>query len=364
MNANYDNKASFDNYVYYLMIRKKIKFSYGVFWVMEMIYMYYISSSYITIMKKLFMPAFILLLIKDGYIFLFKREKNKAFRSTLGSIAVMCILTIELTILDLDVVTPLAVMFFPNMIAHFILYRSELIENSLSELVDYPYFKTELYKPGETAGYVEFSNSRQDKFLKSALRSTEISSYSKVARIVKYVSLGVIALGMITLVTSTTELFKLNSAESIKPGTTYSNGEYIEFEVENYFAGEAVEDYGRIVGYWVCISGTDKYLYIKTDKRLFLESKQLSSPVLLKGKVTTLNDSSMYYNVVGTKLLGEDASNDDKIKKAKEVCFNNVQIIVKDTYDMTDKILTWVIAVFTGIGVYAITDIIMKRKFS
>ncbi|MBQ9981099.1 MAG: hypothetical protein IJP18_00900, partial [Oscillospiraceae bacterium] len=102
----------------------------------------------------------------------------------------------------------------------------------------------------------------------------------------------------------------------------------------------------------------------KTDKRLFLESKQLSSPVLLKGKVTTLNDSSMYYNVVGTKLLGEDASNDDKIKKAKEVCFNNVQIIVKDTYDMTDKILTWVIAVFTGIGVYAITDIIMKRKFS
>lgn len=32
--------------------------------------------------------------------------------------------------------------------------------------------------------------------------------------------------------------------------------------------------------------------------------------------------------------------------------------------DTTDKILTWVIAVFTGIGVYAITDIIMKRKFS
>ena len=52
------------------------------------------------------------------------------------------------------------------------------------------------------------------------------------------------------------------------------------------------------------------------------------------------------------------------IKKAKEVCFNNIQIIVKNTYDTTDKILIWVIAVFTGIGVYAITDIIMKRKFS
>ncbi len=365
MNANYDNKASFDNYVYYLMIRKKIKFSYGVFFIMEMIYMYYISSSYITIIKKVFMPAFILLLIKDGYIFLFKRGKNKAFRSTLGSIAVMCILTIELTILDLDVVTPLTLTFIPNMIAHFILYRSELIENSLSELVDYPYFKTELYKPGETAGYVEFSNSQQDKFLKSALYSTEISDYSKAARIIKRVSLGVLAFGMITLVTSTTELLKLKSAEILKLGTTYSDGEYVEFEVENYFTGEAVENYGKIISYWVNVSGTDKYLYIKTGKRLFSEIKQISSPVLLKGKVTTLNDSSMYYDAVSIKLFGdENISYDDKIKKSKEVCFNNFQVVVKNQNDTADKILSWVIVIFISIGVYAITDIVMKRKFS
>ena len=282
---DFQNKISFDNYVYYKMIHKKIKYNSGTVMILEILYMFETFLFYWSELKSLFMPAFLVILIKNIFIILYPK-KRKALISLLTDTTAIIIMLVQGLYLqngfDLFNAFTINVLYYPIVFVHIISIKNEYIDESLSQLLDYPYFSLDRYTPNEKAEYTEFNDDINDKLLKTAIIDITTNNNSKKLRIAKYCTCIAILISLVFFLISQSALIKIKNTDKFS-FDNYTQGQYINVDIMPETMQIAVQaDTKKEL--WVKISDSNNYIYVKCKENTY-EKLIKEKTANIKGKV-------------------------------------------------------------------------------
>ena len=173
---NFDNKASLDNYQFYNSIRKRIKFHNGILVLFELFLMYAMLMSLMSTnqIKGIIIIITGVLLLAKNLLCLFSNVQKKFLISlSVDSFAILMfiICNSEGYSTSHSIISNIPFeLILPAIYVYVVYSKNCTVENALSELPDYPYFKTELYQPSDKPEQLPFDeDNKTDQLLKKYL---------------------------------------------------------------------------------------------------------------------------------------------------------------------------------------------------
>ncbi len=326
---NFQNKTSFDNYIYYRMIHKKIKYEKGILILFEVLFMFYSFIFYWIGFSRLFMPALYLITIKNIY-FIISSGKRKGLISLAidtFSITIMIAQTFfwEQGINILEALTE-NILFYPIIFIHIRVIKNEYIEEKLSSMKDYPYFSLDIYKPDELDENNEFNNDTGDRLLKTAMLDARTENRSKKIRIAKLCTCAAIVVCLSVFLNSQSTIYKLKNTETFLPDKTYTKQIYINVDVIPATIEHAVVGEGR--NFWIRVNDTEQYIYIRCSNA---EYKTLSGnkPINIKGKINFASEGELENRSLCKPVLNTIYTDLDNEQKAFLDSITNRDLYIK-----------------------------------
>lgn len=368
LSPNFENKTALENYVYYHMILKKAKYQQGIFILFELLFMYSTFCFYWIGVYKIIMPAMIFFVIKEIYI-ISTHAKRKAMISFIGNFITVCIMFVEgtltrhMTLLQALSFFALETFLLPTIFTHISMFRYECIKESLSELKDYPYFFTHQYEPGAEVEFTEFDDSRNDKYLKMALRDTnERNRVSKKLNIVCIIGMTV---GATLMLTTISKNFALKNAEEYSHEKYYGMSEpYVSVELDFSKCIDATVG-GSKDFYWVKIRDIDEYVYIYVKNKHFSELVKSAYPATVKGKVCKVyEDDTVNIARLAIMLLGKTGPEltSKDTEQIEEIARTDIYIDVVDEKSIDNILTLSLLLTLISFAVYTFSVTFIRRE--
>ncbi len=325
------NKTSLDNYLYYKIIRKKLKYQKGTLILFEFLFLFNTFIFYWLGYNRLFMPAFYLLIIKDIYLIV-SYSRKKPLISLSADIAVMMILAAQTIFFEHDAgileVLMANIFFYPAILLNVRNIKNAYIEEKLSSLKDYPYFSLDLYKSGEEEEYNEFDDDTGDKLLKTALLDVQTENASQKIRIIKFCVCTAAAIAFALFVNSQSIILKLKDAQTYLPDSRYIKEEYVNVDViPDTITTASVGDGKK---FWIRINDTEKYIYIRCGET---EYANLSGdkPVNIKGKIKFAEEGELKNQTLSKQIFNDFYSEINDEQKTFLDSISNRELYIKLT---------------------------------
>ena len=213
-------------------------------------------------------------------------KKRKALISLLTDTTAIIIMMVQGLYLqngfDLFNAFTINVLYYPIVFVHIISIKNEYIDESLSQLLDYPYFSLDRYTPDEKAEYTEFNDDINDKLLKTAIIDITTNNNSKKLRIAKYCTCIAILISLVFFLISQSALIKIKNTDKFS-FDNYTQGQYINVDIiPDTMQDAVVTDTKK--EFWAKISDSDYYIYVKCKENTYEElTKEKTANI--KGKV-------------------------------------------------------------------------------
>lgn len=361
-----ENKLSFDNYIYYKLILKKVRKQTIIWYITELLYLYCIGITEPNITGHIFLlPVFILVTIKDA-VFIAGKKNNRTIISVIINfiafflmIAETCFFSGPAGITDVFIINCSIV--FP-VVFSIITFRNDLITESLSEISDYPYFRYDFYKATDEEPYEPFDNSKKNILLVKSLEQFQTNRY---ANALKNIVFGFSAVSIMFMIFFSFELMQIRNAKNYNPDTYYSSGEYISMNISSYAGGEHyVNFFGKkTVSYW-CKSN-DMYIYVTSSVKDFNKIKKATELQRIKFKTQKFeSDNIDLFKDIIYKENGEcsEYNLENSISNLQIKCEKNVSFKILDTEKTEDRIWRYLIFFLIGIISYIIISLLFSNK--
>ncbi|MDO5559058.1 MAG: hypothetical protein Q4F95_05610 [Oscillospiraceae bacterium] len=366
--ADLNNKSSYDNYIFYRVIRKKVKLFRGIFVLSELYFIFQAFSFYWIGICNIIMPALILIIIKDIYLIIVHDIRKSVISAAVNATAVM-IMTLQylfntrLGIGELLIFIFLELFLLPSLSAHIILFRYECIEQSLSSLADYPYFFSYNSGPDNKQEFAEFGSGTGDKLLKNAVKNHNISKQIRFIRLACVIG---ISTGIILCLYYTARLSSVRNTQKYSPLSQYSYTDepYINIDLSLAWCEDCVKG-NASCEFWALPSGCDKHVYLISDKQTFDMLTYAQFPVNLKGKIVKADENEISNAALSKELLNERyAFLGEKSKDYLDsITRRDIFIQIINTDKTSDQILYSFLLILISFAVLIFTDTFIIRKY-
>ena len=362
-----DNKASLDNYQFYNSIRKRIKFNNGILVLFELFLMYAMLMSLMSTnqIKGIIIIFTGVLLLAKNLLCLFSNIQKKFHISLfVDSFAILMfiICNAEGYSTSRSIISDIPFeLILPAIYVYFVYSRNRTVEKALSELPDYPYFKTELYQLTDKPEPIPFDeDNKTDQLLKKYLFNAYTHGRSQIS---EYIRCGCVILAFICLfflAGSVSEAAKAGKAVQYEPGKIYDESEYLILNVDT--SDPVNTAFISDKNMWIKLADSEKYISV-VGSHSYLNDLKAQKSSLLTVKTIKPDDLSFHYEVLCLPVLKTSVSelNEDSRNYLQSITIDNicVKIVNKDLTE--DMILYLTLGILLLAAVYLLSNVLLSK---
>ena len=251
----------------------------------------------------------------------------------------------------------------PAIYVYVVYSKNCTVENALSELPDYPYFKTELYQPTDKPKQIPFDeDNKTDQLLKKYLLNAYTHGRSQISGYIRYgcVILAFICLFFLSAYVS--EAAKAGKASQYEPGKLYDESEYLILNVDT--SDPVNTAFISDKNMWVKLAGDGKYISV-VGSHSYLNDLKVQKTSLLTVKTIQPDDLSFRYEVLCLPVLKTSVSelNEDSRNYLQSITIDNICVKIVNKDFAEDMILYLTLGILILAAVYLLSDVLLS-KFS
>lgn len=364
------NKTSLDNYIYYNIIRKKNKFHKGIMIVFELFFLYVMAVTLASengINGIIALLGLILLGLKNLYV-VFKGKSTGIYVSLITDVFATILLMLrnlsdyKATDIIIDVI-PIEII-VPMIYSYSVCFRNRILENALSVLPDYPYFKTELYKIGDNVEYTPFDDeSKEDVLLKKNLIAVYTHNKSLISQIVRFSSVAIILMLIIIFLNGISEIRNIGKYDKYICGDIYSYSKVLQVDVD--ISNENPVCWMSENRIWVKLLNENKYISLTGDEK-DLNSVSDSDIKSLIVKTVKADSHSFNYDVLSRPIFGIFASelSANQKEEIREIAVSNVCFKYINYERVQNKVIFSILGIILLVGVYMFSGAFEYKHFN
>ena len=366
---NFDNKAFLDNYQFYNSIRKRIKFHNGILVLFELFLMYAMLMSLMSVgqIKGIIIIFTGVLLLAKNLLCLFSNIPKKFHISlSVDSFAILMfiICNAEGYSTSRSIISDIPFeLILPAIYVYWVYSKNCTVEKALSELPDYPYFKTELYQPTDKLEPIPFDeDNKTDQLLKKYLLNAYTHGRFQISGYIRYGCVILAFICLFFLAGSVSEAAKAGKAVQYEPGKIYDESKYLVLNVD--ISDPVNTAFISDKNMWIKLADSEKYISVVGSHSYLNDLKAQKTP-LLTVKTIKPDDLSFRYEVLCLPVLKTSVSelNEDSKNYLQSITLDNicVKIVNKDLAE--DMVLYLTLGILLLAAVYLLSDVLLS-KFS